>query len=89
VHNRRSSDAELVPNGPLLLTLPELAAHLRVDRATVYRLLHRRELPDSYPATGAQSASPFDRRGTVPGGARCRAARRRRSRFGRQSLGGC
>jgi excisionase family DNA binding protein len=45
VKNRRLSDAELVPNGPLLLTLPELAAHLRVDRATVYRLLQRRELP--------------------------------------------
>jgi excisionase family DNA binding protein len=44
-NNKRSSDAELVPNGPLLLTLPELAAHLRVDRATVYRLFQRRELP--------------------------------------------
>ena len=44
-HNRRTSDAELVPNGSLLLTLPELAAHLRIDRATVYRLLQRRELP--------------------------------------------
>jgi excisionase family DNA binding protein len=44
-NNRRTSDAELVPNGPLLLTLPELAAHLRVDRATVYRLLQRHELP--------------------------------------------
>ncbi len=44
-HNRRTSDAELVPNGPFLLTLAELAAHLRVDRATVYRLLQRRELP--------------------------------------------
>jgi excisionase family DNA binding protein len=44
-HNRRAADAELGPNGPLLLTLPELAAHLRIDRATVYRLLQRRELP--------------------------------------------
>jgi excisionase family DNA binding protein len=44
-HSRRTSDAELVPNGPFLLTLPELAAHLRVDRATVYRLLQRQELP--------------------------------------------
>jgi excisionase family DNA binding protein len=43
--NRRTSEAELVPNRPLLLTLPELAAHLRVDRATVYRLLQRHELP--------------------------------------------
>jgi len=43
--NRRTSDVELVPHGPLLLTLPELAAHLRIDRATVYRLLQRRELP--------------------------------------------
>jgi excisionase family DNA binding protein len=42
---RTTSDAELVPNGPLLLTLPELAAHLRIDRATVYRLLQRGELP--------------------------------------------
>ncbi len=40
-----TSDTELVPNGPLLLTLPELAAHLRIDRATVYRLLQRGELP--------------------------------------------
>jgi hypothetical protein len=30
-HNRRFSDVELIPNGPLLLTLPELAAHLRID----------------------------------------------------------
>ena len=30
-HNRRTSDVELVPNGPQLLTLPELAAHLRID----------------------------------------------------------
>ena len=44
-HARRTSDAELVPNGPFLLTLPELAAHLRIDRATVYRLLQRNELP--------------------------------------------
>lgn len=42
---RPTSDVELVPHGPLLLTLPELAAHLRIDRATVYRLLQRRELP--------------------------------------------
>ena len=42
---RRTSDSELIPNGPLLLTLPELAAHLRIDRATVYRLLQRNELP--------------------------------------------
>jgi len=43
--NTRPTNSELVPNGPLLLTLPELAAHLRVDRATVYRLLQRHELP--------------------------------------------
>ena len=42
---RRTPDSELIPNGPLLLTLPELAAHLRIDRATVYRLLQRNELP--------------------------------------------
>jgi len=30
-HNRRTSDVELVPNGPQLLALPELAAHLRID----------------------------------------------------------
>ena len=39
------SHIELVPSGPLLLTLPELAAHLRIDRATVYRLLQRGDLP--------------------------------------------
>ena len=44
-HKTRTSDTELMPNGPLPLTLPELAAHLRIDRATVYRLLQRRELP--------------------------------------------
>jgi excisionase family DNA binding protein len=44
-HKTRTSDTELIPNGPLLLTLPELAARLRIDRATVYRLLQRRELP--------------------------------------------
>jgi excisionase family DNA binding protein len=44
-HARRTSDAQLAPNGPFLLTLPELAAHLRIDRATVYRLLQRHELP--------------------------------------------
>jgi len=32
-HNRRFSDVELIPNGPLLLTLPELAAHLRGESA--------------------------------------------------------
>lgn len=44
-HTRRASDSELIPNGPLLLTLPELAAHLRINRATVYRLFQRNELP--------------------------------------------
>jgi excisionase family DNA binding protein len=39
------SNVDLVPNGSLLLTLPELAAHLRINRATVYRLLQRGELP--------------------------------------------
>ena len=42
---RPTSDAEFVPSGPLLLTLPEVAAHLRIDRATVYRLLQRGDLP--------------------------------------------
>ena len=42
---RATSDAEMVPNGPLLLTLTEVAAHLRIDRATVYRLLQRGDLP--------------------------------------------
>ena len=32
-----TSDTELAPNRPLLLTLPRLAAHLRIDRATVYQ----------------------------------------------------
>jgi len=30
---------------PLLMTLPELAESLRIDRATVYRLLQRKQLP--------------------------------------------
>jgi excisionase family DNA binding protein len=32
-------------NGHLLLTIPELAAELRVHRGTVYRLLQRGQLP--------------------------------------------
>lgn len=37
-------DAETY-QGTLLMTLPELAATLRLDRATVYRLLRRGDLP--------------------------------------------
>jgi len=44
-HNRRTSDAELVPNGSPSPDVARAAAHLRIDRATVYRLLQRRELP--------------------------------------------
>jgi excisionase family DNA binding protein len=45
VQSKRKSSLDLGPNGSLLLTLPELAAHLRINRATVYRLLQRGELP--------------------------------------------
>ena len=43
--NPARSDSEIIPNGPLLLTLTELAAHLRIDRATAYRLLQRGDHP--------------------------------------------
>src|SRR5262249_53787246 len=43
--SNRRANLDLVPNRSLLLTLPELAAHLRINRATAYRLLQRGELP--------------------------------------------
>lgn len=40
-----TAERQFMAGGQLLLTLPELAVHLRVDRATVYRLLQRGDLP--------------------------------------------
>jgi hypothetical protein len=65
---RPTSGAELAPNGPLLLTLPQVAAHLCIDRTMVYQAV----APQGYHLVRLRR---FRRPHAAPGAARTRRER--------------